>query len=88
MTKEQIDRPPPIKYCPYCGANDIKKVSPHVPKCQVCRTIFWVTYSRCTRKSPEDHPATAGLPEQTGGPADPGERPGRVGGSEDPEHGK
>jgi len=33
-------------------------------------------------------PATAGLPEQTGGPADPGERPGRVGGSEDPEHGK
>lgn len=54
------DKPPPIKFCPYCGSDHVvflangREVKEHfgVPRCRDCRAVFFVTFSRICRKSP------------------------------------
>ncbi len=36
---------------PFCGADRLKFVG-GVPRCMVCRAVFFVTFSRYARKSP------------------------------------
>lgn len=41
-----------IKFCPYCGSDKIKFVR-KVPRCTICRSVFFVSFSRTVRKSPK-----------------------------------
>lgn len=41
------EKPPPkAKFCPYCGANDLKFVAKGVPRCRSCRAVFFLEFSR------------------------------------------
>jgi ribosomal protein L37AE/L43A len=42
---------PTEMYCPYCGTNSLKHVR-GVPRCRSCRAVFFVQFSRYTRRSP------------------------------------
>lgn len=42
---------PSLGFCPYCGSNGLKFVG-SVPRCMKCSAVFFVTFSRFTRKSP------------------------------------
>jgi hypothetical protein len=53
-------KPPPIRFCPYCGRDKIKlvasdKIAARVPRCidQDCRAVFFVDFSRTMRKKPK-----------------------------------
>jgi hypothetical protein len=48
MNKEQ----PKIKFCPFCGGEEIKFVL-GVPRCKKCLAIFHLYFSRYARKSPK-----------------------------------
>lgn len=41
---------PTVAYCPYCGSDAVKHVK-GVPRCGSCRAVFFVDFSRYTRRS-------------------------------------
>jgi len=41
---------PPIKYCPFCGGENVKLYK-QVPRCYDCRCTFFVSFSRYLRKA-------------------------------------
>ena len=42
---------PKIKFCPYCGGHTIRKRY-SVPRCEWCRAVFNVNFSRYLRAAP------------------------------------
>jgi len=41
---------PEIKFCPYCGSNNLK-FEKGVPRCIDCRSVFFVRFFRILRKA-------------------------------------
>lgn len=41
---------PPIKYCPFCGGENVKLIN-QVPHCYDCRCTFFVNFLRYLRKA-------------------------------------
>ena len=42
---------PVVVHCPYCGSRDMRHVK-GVPRCNSCRAVFFVQFSRYVRRSP------------------------------------
>ena len=42
---------PAVTYCPYCGSSSVREVK-NVPRCDKCRAVFFVNFSRYVRRSP------------------------------------
>jgi hypothetical protein len=47
----KVDAHKRVVFCPYCASDKIKYVL-GVPRCMDCRSVFFVSFSRLTRKSP------------------------------------
>ena len=56
---KQKDQIPEIKFCPYCGSKDIRFNS-EVPRCDGCRSVFFVRFSRSLRNPPNSKDPTSG----------------------------
>ena len=41
-----------VKFCPYCGSGRVWEKSIGLNRCDACRTMFIIAYSRKLRKAP------------------------------------
>jgi transposase-like protein len=51
MRDESDEVRPRVKFCPYCGSDQIKIVK-WTPRCMRCRSTFSVSYGRKLRRKP------------------------------------
>lgn len=47
-----MSNPPRPKFCPYCGSRGVARAKSGLDRCNACRVVFVVSYSRQLRKPP------------------------------------